>query len=454
MTPLPFVLMILSAAPEPAPTPASTSTLGVEDAVARALARSPLVLAAAASTDAAAARVDQAGSAWLPRVLVEAHYRYQGPVPELEIAVPNTPISMKRELGTDNAADAFVTVGWRALDLGPRAARIAAADALVRAAEADARGRRVEIAFAARAAWLSLWVTEAAQATTGEALAVARQARADADRRRGAGTGSAVAVAAADLRVAELEARQGDARKGVAKATAALEQLIGPVEAGLALAGPTAIPDAPAGSLDEHPALAKTRAAEAALAAQSDAARAARWPTLDLFARLGLQYPATLVDTDEAGPAWAVGATLSWDVFDGGRAGAEAEQNAAQAREVAHQRDALRDDLTRQAAEARAQLEAATTALHAAEKRVAAAQVYLDAARGAVTAGAALETDRQNAEAGLDQAELALLQARFDGAMAEAQALRALGIAERPTTAPSASPAPTAPTSAPEEPRP
>jgi hypothetical protein len=89
---------------------ASPAALSVDAAVARALERHPALKAAAFAQAGAAARVEQAHTAWLPRVGVEAGYRYSGPVPELVVDTGITPpgatepMVIRREAGTEHGA--------------------------------------------------------------------------------------------------------------------------------------------------------------------------------------------------------------------------------------------------------------------------------------------------------------------------------------------------------------
>jgi len=424
---------VLSAAP--GPRAEVGEPMSIEAAVARALARSPALVAGEASRAAARARVDQAGSAWLPRVGVEARYRYIGPVAELVLDTGLTlpgqtePFVVKRELGSEHNADAFVTVGWRALDLGVRSAREEAARALVRAAEHDHAARAIEVAYATRVAYLGALLAADGVATTELALAVARDTRDEAARKKAAGLGNDLGLAGAELRVAELEARRGDALEALTRARATLASLVG-VEVTPSDTLEVALATPASAEPTAHPMVARAADQERAARALAEASRAGRWPTLDVYARGGVQLPATLVETDEAGLAWVVGATLTWEAFDGGRLAGEAEEAEARAREAAAGRAAQVDELTRALADADARRDGAIIQLAAAERRVAAAEIYLDVARGAQVAGAGRASDVQSAEVGLDEARLSRSRALHQRALAEAQRRRALGVLE------------------------
>lgn len=436
-----LIMLVSLGAPEGPGAPVS-----MDEAVALALARSPALAGADASADAARARIEAADSAWLPRIGVEARYRYQGPVAELVIDTGLTlpgqsePLVMRRELGTEHNADAFVMAGWRALDFGVRAARIDAAEAMARASDLEIGARRIEVVHATRVAYLALLLAEEGARTTDAALALARETRDDLIERRKAGLGSDLGLAGAELRVAELEARVSEAAESVTRARETLASLAGrPVIPRDTLA--TVLVGRPTWDR-EHPTLARLRATEAALDAQERALRKGRAPTLDLFAKAGVQRPATLADTDEFGFAWVAGATLTWEAFDGGRLDAEADEAEARAREARQAREAMADELGRALTDAEARRVGAEAQLAAAERRLAAAQTYLVSARGALQAGTGRATDVQAAEVGVDEARLAHARALYQRALAEAQRRRALGLSEDLATAPSQETAP------------
>jgi len=427
-----WLLNLLSAMTVAAPE-GPTTALSLDEAVALALARSPALAGARASNEALGARVDAAEATWLPRLTVEARYRYIGPVPELTLDTGLTlpgqsePLVMRRELGSEHNAEIFLSAGWRALDFGVRAARIDAARGLERAAERDADARVIEVAYAARAAYLGLLLSEEGARTSEAALGLARATRDDLARRRAAGLGSELGLAGAELRVAELEARVAEANESVTRARDTLASLIGQsVSARDTLA--EVLVDRPANEGAEHPALARLRATEEAFVAQERASRRAHLPTLDFFARAGVQRPATLVDPDELGVAWLAGVSLTWEAFDGGRRAAEAREAGARAREARQGRQVLSDELARALAEAEARHIWAEAQLAAAERRLGAAKTYLVAARGALDAGTGRATDLQAAEVGLDEAQLAKARALHQRALAEAQRRRALGL--------------------------
>jgi outer membrane protein len=454
LSPLLCSLLTLTIA-TPGLAPAPTATLSIDDAVARVVDEHPVIIASHHAVASAEATTDSAASAWLPRIDVEAWYRLNGPVPELNLDTGLTlpgqtePLTIQRDLGTLHNTGATIAVGWRVYDFGARDARTSATEAAVRAASAQGGEQAAELAFAARTAYLASLFFAAVQDTTRRTLDVARASLEDARARQAAGINNALAVAAQQTRIADLSARMSDAVADETKMRASLNLLLGlSQDARLTLTDPLDQLAARAWSRDaaptsvsqRHPTLARLDAAEDAMLAAKNAADRAALPTLDLFARAGVQYPATFVETDRAGLIYAAGVSLKWRVFDGGALSGRALASAERAAELRALADAARRNLARALSDARSKAAAASGQADASAQRIAAAQTYVDVATSALAAGLGTALDLQNAEALLDQAQLARVKARFDAATADAMRLRALGIAALANPSAGASP--------------
>ncbi len=413
---------------------AAPVALTQEQAVARAVERHPAVEAAEHATEGARRRVDQARTAWLPRLSAEASYRYSGPLPELSVVVDlpilPQPQTLTQEVGTQHNAGAGLKVGWRAFDFFARDAAIDAAQAAAGAVAAEGEQRAAEIAYAVRATYLGALLAAEVETITQRSLGVAQQALADEQVRRAAGIGDDVAVAGAETRVAELEARLVDARQSRRRAMESLALF-------LDVKDPTAIvltdrlavlsgTGNPA-HREDSPSLRRLDALEEAVAHQRTSVDRSFWPTLDLFGNVSYQYPQTFV-SKEAGYAYAVGAALTWNLFDGDLRRRKRQELDARAAELGALRRAAVEDLERQEDDADSRAEAAAAGETAARRSLDAAQVYLRAAQAGLAAGTGTTLDVRRAEEAVDQANLALARAQFEAAMAHAQKLRALGV--------------------------
>jgi len=420
------------------PAAGETLRLAQDDAVRRAVERHPAVAAASRAAEGARWRASQAKTAWIPRLSVEASYRYAGPLPELVVDTGITPpgstspLVIQKEVGTLNNAAAGVRVGWRAFDFFARDARIDAAGAAARASEAEEDQRAADIAFAVRAAYLSALLYAQVEEITQRSLEVARQALDEETVRREAGIGDDVAVASAQTRVAELEARLVDATQERLRSLDALRLLLG-LPAGTAVEPSDKLEDlgraeAPTPSA-EAPALRRLGWLERAVEHEKTGVARSFFPTIDLFGKLDYQYPKTFLEDDQAGLAYAAGVSLTWDLFDGDLRRRKKAELAARSAELRELRRAAEEEMARKVDEADSHARSAAAREQAAEKSVDAAQVYLVAAQAALGAGTGTALDVRRAEEAVDKARLALVSAHFETAMASAQKLQACGAA-------------------------
>ncbi|MBI4701712.1 MAG: TolC family protein [Deltaproteobacteria bacterium] len=423
-----------------APPAEAAVTLGQEQAVAMGLGRHPAVRAAGHGIEAARARTSQTHTAWLPRVKVEGSYMAIGPVQDMVIdtgiAPPppfgGAPIIIEKEIGSLHNAAVGVSAAWRAFEAGATAVRTEAAEALERAAEADAEQQRVQIAYAVRAAYLAARFFQELDTTTGASLALARAELREEEARRAAGLGSDLDLARVRMRAAELEARAGQASQERARAQTTLRLLLG-LEPGAelrlsddlkTLAG---APLGPAPRTDAHPLRRTVAALEQAAERDRSLKWRAYWPTLDVVGAVKYQYPKNYFETDQAGPTYSAGAVLTWIAFDGDLLRRQIAESDAKLAELYAKEQAADEEIRRQLADAEAQIRTSETAASAAERTLEAAQIYERAARAALGAGAGTALELRKATDGVDQARLAWLKACFDGALARAAYLRAGG---------------------------
>jgi outer membrane protein TolC len=420
------------------PATASSQALSMEQAVSRAVARHPLVAAGDASARAAHARVRQAQTGWLPRVKLEGSYFLIGPTQQMVIDTGLTPpgadapIVIERQIGSLHNAAVGVTVAWRAWDFGARDARTAAARAAEAAARADVKDRAAQVAHAVRASYLAGKLFEEMAAVTRRSLVLAQAELREEQIKKQAGLGSDLDLARVQIRIAELGSRLTQADQEQVRALITLRILLG-LQGGAPLslsdtlaqlaAGPVAGPD----GKERHPAQVK-------LAALADAARLEEkylmrsyWPTLDLAGGVKLQFPKNYFETDRAGPQYQLGAVLTWNVFDGDLLRRQREESRARRSEVLSLAKANDEEVRRQHADALARVRIAAEAAAAARATRQAAEVYERAARAALGAGTGTRLEVRKAEESLDQAHLGELKAHFDGGLARAAALLALG---------------------------
>jgi outer membrane protein TolC len=162
----------------------------------------------------------------------------------------------------------------------------------------------------------------------------------------------------------------------------------------------------------------------AAADADLDAAYASRRPVLS--AQASTQWGPDESDWSPQ-PSWSAGITLSWQLFDGGRA--KAEQRIARANLVSAkaQRDQLLVSLTSQLELARSQIVSNRANVDASSEAVTAAQAQLKLAEARYAQGLGSQIELADAQTAVTTAQGNLVQAEWQLAEAWANLRRALG---------------------------
>lgn len=408
--------------------PGFAAELTLREALRAAVADRPSVQAARARAAAAAAAVGEARSGWMPRLtLRESYTRTDEPAGSLFIALNQERNVMAGPAGYDfidpDAQDDFETrlqlsqtLYDPLVDFTLRQARKQG-----EAAAAGAAWSAEEAAFAAFCAYLDVqhagaalaWVESSRQ----EAAEIARLAQ----ERREAGVGLKADELRAAVQLAEAQRRELGARNDLTLARRRLALAAGRSGGEEGIAAP----------LDESgfPSVTELnveqRADLRALGLEVESTKlAVSRSRAEWLPRLGLAAHYAWHDEDrpfgDAAEAWAVGAGLEWELFDGLRRSATAARTAAEQRGAAARLDDARREQEFRLAEARLRTEEA--------------RLQRDSARQAVQAAA--ESQRLLQErfgAGLlDLADLlaaqsALDRARYDAAGADHRLLLALG---------------------------
>ena len=179
-------------------------------------------------------------------------------------------------------------------------------------------------------------------------------------------------------------------------------------------------------------------AAQAALVEAADAtvgsARAGYLPTVSAQASYGRQGAVLAGDLggvygDDPSRNYAARTelVLSWNLFEGRRTVANVRRAEASARRARATLDRTAAQVTQQIADARAAAAALSREVALAGESLAVAEQGLALARERLDAGLATQLEVRDASLKLTQAELALLEARIDEALARADLARAVG---------------------------
>lgn len=421
-------------------THAKTVRLSQRKAVGRALGRHPAIRAVRKAVQAATARVEQTRTAWYPRIKLEASYMLIGPVQKLSVdtgfTIPgeDQPVTIEQEMGSLHNAGAGVSVAWRAYDFGARSVRTDAANALKKAVRAQTQTQRSSIAHAVRMAYLAARFFKEVEKSTRGSLTVAQADRKQKQKLHTAGVGNKLDVARVDMRIAELSSRLAQAVQQRNKALTTLRILLGfPADTQLVLTdglqqlGTTAVPQ---NGRTPHPLRQRLEALHTAAELEHKRLGRTYWPTLDLVGSFKYQYPKNYFESDIWGMQYTAGVVLTWKVFDGDLRRRQRNESEAKIAELAAKREAVDEEIQRKLAAARAKVKIADAGVTAAQKRIRAAKVYLAAARAARKGGTGTGLEVKKARDSLDQAQLSLIKAYFDGAAARAEILHVLGRAK------------------------
>ncbi len=458
-----FVVITLLATPAAAQDvpEAPTGTFDVREAIRegapltaaqaadQAVEAAPSLERARALGRAAEAQVSRARAAMLPRLELSATYQHVDGFPDGEISLGGDPAALDaaRALAgmvSDPAARALwqgsieQQAGGGATIVIPRdrinfQARLTwpvsdlffsvlpavdAAEAGVRAREAELEATQAGVRRSAREAYYQLARARGAVAVAEEADRQARAQLAQVESAVRAGYLTEADRLMAEARVAEVGQAMSAAQAGVEIADAALRMLLGR-EAGapFGVVLDEVPEEAPAAEADAAiAARAEIAALRAALTAQRAAARvedARGYPHLALFggAMVANPSPYQIPPQQEFTPSWELGAMLTWapnDTLSAVHRGEElgAEQAALEA-QIEQLERMVRLEVTQSTAQARAALRT----LEAARIAEAAAQAAYDARLAQVNAGESTTAELFAAEGQLNRARLATLDA-------------------------------------------
>ena len=407
-----------------------TLTLGIDDAVARAVEASPRLARFRSLEAAADAELRAARAGRLPEVELQASYTRNSDVPELSIPQPVGP----PQVIFPNIPNNYGTRLGLALPLsagGRISGRIAAGEDGRAAAEHDRRAALGDLVLEVKTAYWRLVTAREAAAVLGEAIKAFEAHLADSRNRERFGMVARNDVLAVQVERdgAELDRLRAESAAQVGEAD--LRRLLDlPPGTGVEPTEPLdeALPtdedlealvvEALAARAERSSLASRARAADA----QADVERGARLPQVSLGAGYDLARPnrEILPPSDEWNDTWDVGVRLSWSVFDGGRRSAGEARARAQAEAVRHQLAeldrAIRLEVTQQLLERRTAgrgVEVAARALEAArENRRVSADRYRE---GVIASFELLDAEVALERAALDRTE-ALASLRLAGA--------------------------------------
>ena len=400
--------------------------LSLPEAVRLAGEKYPSVQASLADVKTAAAGVQLARTAYLPRAdfLAQLNRATRNNVTGMLLPQPVIPsisgpaVTVNAGTNVWGSATGFL-VTWEPFDFGLRGARVDAARASQVRAEAAVAVSRLEAEAAAGDAYLTVLAA-------GEALAGANAGR---DRAAaflrvvaalaasGLRPGADEARARAELALAESQTIQ--AAQAVRAARATLVQLTG-ADASTVLAAPPAPPSSLAAAAGEHPSVREQTAATEEIASRLKVLDKSWAPRFSAQSALYARGTGAFPDGTTGGPAsglgpsyynWGVGFTVFFPILE--IQSIKAEREAETSRKVASQ---SRLDLIQR--ELAAQRERAAAQLEAAERIARLAPIQLEAARSAEQQAQARYQSGLAAITEVAEAQRLLVQAEVDQRLA------------------------------------
>ena len=418
----------------------------IRQAVDLATAKYPSIQVSLEQVKVAAAGVNLARTAYLPRVdfLGQANRSTHNNIFGLVLpqALPVLPSISGPVLGTNSfdtvwGSAAGLLVSWEPFDFGQRRANVAVAEASRSRAAAEADVTRLQVAAATADAFLTI---QAAEQTTRAAEAAVTRAESfetviDALVRNELRPGAEASRSRAEVAAARTQLIQAQQAIGVARA--ALSQMIGiaPESISLSAGGLNSTPPAPpvnTAAVEQNPFAIAQRAVVNEEQTRTKAFDHAYVPKINLEGSVygrgtGIQpNGATGGAVSGLGPNiqnWSLGVNITFSAFDlpAIRARKDAEAHRTLAEEARYRQ--VVQDLNAQAAKARAMLEGARRVALNTPVGVEAARATESQARARYTAGLGAVTD-------VAEAQRILTQAEIDDALAQLNIWRAmLGLA-------------------------
>jgi len=422
-------------APPPA-SPGAAEVLTLERAIEIAMKQQPSLRETKAQLEASQGRVDLAHVARRPTIGLSATAGVSS-IPEHRCVVgdPNSG-SCDGFFSHTQSTSLGAQASWRLYDFGLTSANIRAAELNADAAAASVGTTTLDIRTGVEVAYLEA-VARRKLVVVAETTVKSEDAHLDQARRF-------VAAQAKDpIEVAQAQSRDANAKSALAQAQSNEAIALANLRSAIGWIDPTSSPTVagnwPTPSDADPPGLAQLvetsrkfrpeivqldkqlEAADASL----DAAHAERRPVLSASA--ATQWAPGSSDWRPE-PNWNAGLSLTWQLYDGGKASADARIAHANVELAAAQRDALLVTLTSQLDSARAQIVANRANVQASTEAVTAARAQLKLAEARYAQGLGSQIELADAQTAVTTAEGNLVQAEFQLGTAWAQLHRATAL--------------------------
>ena len=417
-----LVALSLLAEPPAAPPP---RVLGLEQAIRLARENQPQLRQARAGTEAAEARADEARAPLLPQITGTAGYAR---------ATANLP-GFPESAASFNSWALRGTLNQLVWDFGQTTGRWEAARESAASQQSSERATRLQVLYSVRSAFFT--------ARAGRDLVgVAHETLQNQEAHLRQVQGFVEVGRSPEIDLAQVRTDRANAEVQLIQAQNASETAKAQLNQAMGVEGPTdyevaddTLPavegeDSPidvllAEALPRRPDLAALEAQVRAQQATLASVRGGYWPSL------GLAAAASDVGPEPSGPGmawnWSAGATLTWNLFQGGLTWAQSAEARANLVALEAQLDALKQQVRLDLEQARLPVRAAKSALSAAAEALVNARERLRLAEGRYQTGAGSIIELGDAQVALTSAAAQQVQADYALAAARALLLRALG---------------------------
>ena len=433
---IPAVALLVLAAAAPLVPAAPPRTLTLDEALKTAGTRHPQLRQAAAATEAAEARSDEAFAPLLPQVAANGAYQ------RATANFTSRQGSLPSSVSSGSGAESWETFGYWSLglnasvlvyDFGQTRNRWHSAQATVSAQRESERSALSQVRFSVRSSFFQARAAKGLVTVARETLSNQKKHLEQTEGFVEVGTQAEIALAQAKTAVANATVQLINAENGYDTARALLNQSMGvegptdydvsdetqPEVAGEDESTETLL----AGALEERPELSALASQVKAQELTVRAVEGAYGPSLG--ASTGLSDAGAHVGGLTWN--WSSALTLSVPIFQGGQTKAQVREARANLAAVRSQLDAQRQQIRLEVEEARLAVRAAKGALGASAEALVNAREQLRLAEGRYETGVGSILELNDAQVALTAAGQQNVQAEYNLAQARAQLLRALG---------------------------
>lgn len=401
------------------------SPLSIDQAVNLALKHNASVLAAHSEVSAARAAIGVAKSAQYPDLMGQSVYTHITDVPSFSFGGQTIALAAEDEVLSTVTLRQSIYTGGRI------SGGISQAEALYDLSVGNLGTTQIQVALQVRQAYFAVLLNQALVQSASDTLAAAERQLTDAQSRYEAGTSPKYDVLRAQTQVSQAQQTLLQAQNNVEISSIALNRVLGmALEVRYTLSDTTRIPDNSVGVEEMVKSAEKQRpevlAARAYLAAAEQGIKIARsggYPQLGV----SLSYQDVTKPTTSLIPGYTLMASVSEEIFDGGRVRSSVRQAKA-SRELAsiQLEDTIRmvEQDTRQAY---LNLQTATKTQETAKATLAQAQEAYEVAVVRYEAGVGTATETADALAALTGAKTNLDNAKYGVSTAYATLQRTLG---------------------------